>query len=184
MATLPEDTDLKVTMNPIIPWLVILSGASWFVLGILITTPLSALQAVFGGLFLAGSGVIVFAGGWFWWKHLPVVLRMTSAGLEVPRLKSTYQWEDIEEVAVQRIFVPKELKCLCVRIKLESRDKYGLPDPQQSKDVFQKMLSNFADTYDFRLSQQELLIDVECLKTEIERRIALASSRPPKAWLN
>jgi hypothetical protein len=117
------------------------------------------------GIMAASVGGII--GGRVWLRNLPVVMRLTAEGLEVPRKKMTYLWDDIAQVAVKDVYVNGQVSYLCIRLTPQSKEKYDI----QPDSMISKVLKTIGGDFDLVFNDQEFSMAAIRLKREIENRI-------------
>src|SRR5947209_12155835 len=80
-------------------------------------TPWAVGGSVAGGLLICLASVCGIAGGVFWLKHLPVILRFTSDELQMPG-SAPVRWDDVETVEVRTIRIRgNSVNYACIKLK-------------------------------------------------------------------
>lgn len=168
----PDET-LEVTFSPTFAVILLVFSACMLVLGIFITLPMAAGQDIPIGIAIAVGSLGGLYGGYYWLNHLPVVLRLTPEGLEVPRKNLTYLWSDIQHVEIKTIYVKGQVNYLCLRLWPECRTRYG----DNTKGALAAAMKAIGGNFDLILHEQELSVSVSNLRDWMMPRVEAAKAQ-------
>jgi len=158
---------MDITFSPTFAWMLIIFGGVFFCIGILFLMPFLPRQNILLAFGIMAASVGGIIGGRVWLRNLPVVMRLTAEGLEVPRKKMTYLWDDIAQVAVKDVYVNGQVSYLCIRLTPQSKEKYDI----QPDSMISKVLKTIGGDFDLVFNDQEFSMAAIRLKREIENRI-------------
>jgi hypothetical protein len=172
----PQAEDLEIQFNPLYAWLLVAFGCVFFSLGLFIMTPWAVGGSVSGGLLICLASACGFAGGVFWLKHLPVILRFTSQELQLPG-SAPVRWNEIETVDVRTIHIRRNpVSYACIKLKTKRNADSTM------RRVFEAARDAILGDYDIVLDEQRYARPAEWIAAECRRRLStnMAEERAEK----
>lgn len=167
----PDDT-LEICFSAFPAWILIIFAAVMFPLGALFTMPFAAGQNVGLGIAICAASLAGVAGGRFWLRRLPVMLRLTPEELQFPsKGRGAIRWADIERVEVRRL-PAGDVGLVCMKLKRSA----GY-EPSAITASVQSLLNKVGVGYDMVLNEQEYSRTAEWLAQEFNTRISAAAAR-------
>jgi len=167
-ATLPE---IEIRFSPLYAWLLIGFGVFFFFMGLFSFSPSLPGRNVSLGILICGLSVAGVIGGNYWRNHLPVVIRMTSRNLVLPRVGAV-DWSDIiaidkKSLGISSYGARNSSEFVCFKLKNKPPQYKGL------NEAFLKAVkSAVLGGYDVVINpQQELLRDADWFISECKKRM-------------
>jgi len=163
--------DIEIRFSPLYAWLLIGFGVFFFFMGLFFFSPSLPGRSVGLGILTCALSVAGVVGGNYWRNHLPVVVRMTSRNILLPRVGAV-DWNDIVAIEKKSLGISSygaRSSSEWVGFKLKNRP----PQYKGLNQTFMKAMKNVVlGGYDFVLNpQQELLRDADWFIDECKKRM-------------
>ena len=163
---MPPADDIEIQFNPLYAWLLVGFGCVFFFLGLFIMTPWAVAGSVAVGLLICLASVCGFAGGLFWLKRLPVILRFTREELQLPG-SAPVRWDDVETVDVQTIRIDGHpVNYACIKLKTKRNADRTM------RRMFEAARNAILGDYDVVLDEQKYARPAEWIAAECRRRLS------------
>lgn len=172
-------------MSPLYAWLLIGFGAFFVLIGLLFAFGSAKGHNLGLGLFICLASIGAIVGGNYWRQHLPVMVRMTSRELRLPKMwprQVVVPWSEIAEIEKKTVTgfrhgVRQSAEWVCIKLKnpLPSNDK--LSQSWQAYKKFDDALmngvkNNLLGGYDLFLNpQDEFLRSADWFISECKKRM-------------
>jgi hypothetical protein len=175
--------DIEIRFSPLYAWLLIGFCGLFFFSGLFFLSPQAPGRIVRLGIFICVVSIAGIFGGNYWRTHLPVVVRMTSRHLLLPRA-GLVNWTDI--VAIEKRSLPlsrygtrNSSAYVCFKLKNQ---------PSKHKRLNESLLTLLKGAvmggYDVVINpQNELLRDADWFLLECKKRMP-APTAPPNLPTN
>ena len=177
--------DIELRLSPLYAWLLIGFGAIFLLLGVLIASPIARGQNVGLGFFISLASIGAIVGGNYWRRHLPVMVRMTSHQLSLPKMwprRVVVPWSEITEIEKKTVTFfrrgmrqTSDLVFIKLKNPLTSNDQLSRSWPAYKR--FNDMLmngvkNNLLGGHDLFLNpQDEFLRDADWFIAECKKRM-------------
>lgn len=178
-------SDIVLRMSPLYAWLLIGFGAIFLLLGLLFAFGSAKGHNLGLGLLICLASIGAIVGGNYWRQHLPVMVRMTSRELRLPKMwprQVVVPWSEIAEIEKKTVTgvrhgVRQSAEWVCIKLKnpLPSNDK--LSQSWQAYNKFDDALmngvkNNLLGGYDLFLNpQDEFLRSADWFISECKKRM-------------
>lgn len=161
---MPPSDDIEITFSPLYAWMLIGFGCFFFLLGLFILTPLAAERNVPAAVAICVAAAAGIAGGAYWLKHLPVMLRFTAQEMQFPG-SASIRWSEMERVDVQTLDIDgQHVSYVCIKLKTKRPADGGL------QRLFQAARNAIMGEYDIVLDEQKYARSAKWIAGECERR--------------
>lgn len=158
-----DATDIR--FNPLYAWMLIGFGCIFLLLGLFVMTPWAVQGSVALGGAICLASLAGIAGGAFWLKHLPVILRFTEDELQICG-KNSVRWQDVAAVDVRTIRIRgNAVSYVCLRLKTKPASENTL------HSLFQAARDMILGDYDIVLDEQKYSRPAAWLAAECGRRM-------------
>jgi hypothetical protein len=179
---------VELKLSPIYPWLLIVFGGIFFLLGLMIASPFGRDQNVALGILICVASAAAVVGGNYWRHHLPVMVRMTPRQLVLSRNWPRHvavDWDEIVEIEKKTITLARhgvrhtsELVCIKLKKPLPVNDalNQSFPAYKRFNEVLMKGIKdNLLGGYDLSINpQDEFLRSADWFIAECKKRMTAA----------
>ena len=177
--------NIELRLSPGYAWLLIGFGALFLLVGILIASPIAKGRNVGLGLLISLVSIGAILGGNYWRQHSPVMVRMTSHQLSLPKMwprRVNVPWSEIAKIEKKTVTgfrrgMRQTTDLVCIKLKdpLPSNDQLSKSWPayQRFQDALMKgVKDNLLEGYDLFLNpQDEFLRDADWFIAECKKRM-------------
>ena len=177
--------DIELRLSPLYPWLLIGFGGVSLLLGILIASPVAKGHNTGLGVFICLASIGAIVGGNYWRNHLPVMVRMTSRELSLPKMwprRVVVPWTEIAVIEKKTLTgfrhgMRQTSEHVCIKLKnpLPSNDQLSASWPAYKRfndTLMNGVKNNLLGGYDLFLNpHDEFLRDADWFIAECKKRI-------------
>jgi len=177
--------DIELRLSPLYPWLLIGFGGVALLLGILIASAGARGHNAGLGVFICLASIAAIVGGNHWRKHLPVMVRMTSRELSLPKMwprRVVVPWTEIAVIEKKTLTgfrhgVRQTSEHVCIKLKnpLPSNDQLSASWPAYKRfndALMNGVKNNLLGGYDLFLNpQDEFLRNADWFIAECKKRM-------------
>jgi len=118
--------DIELRLSPLYAWLLIGFGGVSLFLGILVASSAAKVHNTGLGILICLASMGAIGGGNYWRKHLPVMVRMTSRELSLPKMwprRVIVPWSEITVIEKKtltgfRLGVRQVSEHVCIKLKI------------------------------------------------------------------
>jgi hypothetical protein len=177
--------DIELRLSPLYAWLLIGFGGVCLFLGILVAFPGAKGHNTGLGVLICLASIGAVGAGNYWRKHLPVMVRMTSRELSLPKMwprRVIVPWSEIAVIEKRtltgfRLGVRQVSEHVCIKLKnpLPSNDRLSESWPAYKRlndSLMNGVKNNLLGGYDLFLNpQDEFLRDADWFIAECKKRM-------------
>jgi hypothetical protein len=177
--------DIELRLSPLYSWVLTGFGGAGLLLGIMIASPLAKGHNTGLGVLICLASIGTIGGGSYWWKHLPVMVRMTSRELSLPKMwpkRVIVPWSEIAVIEKKTLTgfrrgVRQTSEHVCIKLKnpLPSNDRLSESWPAYKRfndALMDGVKNNLLGGYDLFLNpQDEFLRDADWFIAECKKRM-------------
>jgi len=177
--------DIELRLSPLYAWLLIGFGGVSLFLRILVASSAAKVHNTGLGILICLASMGAIGGGNYWRKHLPVMVRMTSRELSLPKMwprRVIVPWSEITVIEKKtltgfRLGVRQVSEHVCIKLKnpLPSNDRLSesWPAYKRLNDTLMNGVKNhLLGGYDLFLNpQDEFLRDADWFIAECKKRM-------------
>jgi hypothetical protein len=177
--------DIELRLSPLYAWLLIGFGGVCLFLGILVASPAAKGHNTGLGVLICLASMGAIGGGNYWRKHLPIMVRMTSRELSLPKMwprRVIVPWSEIAVIEKKTLTgfrrgVRQISEHVCIKLKnpLPSNDRLSESWPAYKRlndALMNGVKNNLLGGYDLFLNpQDEFLRDADWFIAECKKRM-------------